>query len=194
MDVKQASVNNTTWLSQTEKWQQINLYNKGKCIWHHQQLVRSLLRHFADHVVEDASMVEVGQLHIRVVPHPHLENLPGVQLHTTHMAHIHGCTTWKKQTVAGMLATGVLDWPWRLKPSGARACLEWRWYSARDRSDRDCPPCLRGGTPEGWPPFQQGYCGESARSSRQWPPWCPETTDNRRPSLLFIQLYFIKSF
>lgn len=105
MDQKQVSVNNTTWTSQTEQWQQTNLQDKRKCIWRHQQLARSLLRHFADHVVEDASVVEVGQLHVRVVPHPHLENLPGVQLQNTH-----GQRSRLEETNSGW---NVADWcPW----------------------------------------------------------------------------------
>lgn len=36
--------------------------------------------HLADHVVEDASVVEVRQLHVGVEPHPHLECFPRVEL------------------------------------------------------------------------------------------------------------------
>lgn len=39
-----------------------------------------LLGHLSDHVVQDASIVEVSELHIRVEPHHGLEGLPGVQL------------------------------------------------------------------------------------------------------------------
>lgn len=40
----------------------------------------SVLGHLADHVVEDSSVVEVGQLHVRVEPHAHFKRLPRVQL------------------------------------------------------------------------------------------------------------------
>lgn len=53
----------------------------------HSVPVRSVLRHFADHVVEDSSVVEIRQLHVRVVSHPHLENLPRVQLQDTSPRH-----------------------------------------------------------------------------------------------------------
>lgn len=36
--------------------------------------------HLADHVVEDASVVEIRQLHIGVESHPHLESFPRVEL------------------------------------------------------------------------------------------------------------------
>lgn len=39
-----------------------------------------VLRHLADHVVQDASVVEVCQLHVRVKPHPHLECFARVEL------------------------------------------------------------------------------------------------------------------
>lgn len=39
-----------------------------------------LLGHLSDHVVQDASIVEVSELHVGVKPHHGLEGLPGVQL------------------------------------------------------------------------------------------------------------------
>lgn len=39
-----------------------------------------LLGHLADHVVEDAPVVEIGELHVGVKPHDRLEGLPGIQL------------------------------------------------------------------------------------------------------------------
>lgn len=39
-----------------------------------------LLGHLADHVVEDAPVVEISELHVGVEPHDGLESLPGVQL------------------------------------------------------------------------------------------------------------------
>lgn len=44
------------------------------------QVVGLAERHLADHVVEDASVVEVGQLHVRVQAHPDLERPAVVQL------------------------------------------------------------------------------------------------------------------
>lgn len=41
---------------------------------------RGLLGHLADHVVEDAPVVEIGELHVGVKPHDRLEGLPGIQL------------------------------------------------------------------------------------------------------------------
>lgn len=39
-----------------------------------------LLGHLADHVVEDAPVVEISELHVGVKPHDSLEGLPSVQL------------------------------------------------------------------------------------------------------------------
>lgn len=39
-----------------------------------------VFRHLADHVVEDASVVEIRQLHVRVESHPHLECFACVEL------------------------------------------------------------------------------------------------------------------
>lgn len=39
-----------------------------------------VLGHLTDHVVEDASVVEIRQLHISVESHPDLECFPGVKL------------------------------------------------------------------------------------------------------------------
>lgn len=39
-----------------------------------------LLGHLVDHVVQDASVTEVSELHVRVEPHHSLEGLPSVQL------------------------------------------------------------------------------------------------------------------
>lgn len=39
-----------------------------------------LLGHLSDHVVQDASIMEVSELHVGVEPHHSLEGLPGVQL------------------------------------------------------------------------------------------------------------------
>ncbi|KAG5261435.1 hypothetical protein AALO_G00304490 [Alosa alosa] len=61
----------------------------GTCAFrmvHPERRSRSSLRssllggHLADHVVEDAAVVVVGQLHVRVETHPCLEGLPSVQL------------------------------------------------------------------------------------------------------------------
>lgn len=41
---------------------------------------QGLLGHLADHVVEDAAVVEISELHVGVKPHDGLEGLPGVQL------------------------------------------------------------------------------------------------------------------
>lgn len=41
-----------------------------------------LFCHLADHVIQDAAMVEVGELHVSVEPHPSLEHLSVVQLQT----------------------------------------------------------------------------------------------------------------
>lgn len=37
-------------------------------------------RHLADHVVEDASVVEIRQLHVRIESHPYLECFSCVEL------------------------------------------------------------------------------------------------------------------
>lgn len=39
-----------------------------------------LLGHLADHVVEDAPVAEISELHIGVKPHDGLEGLPSIQL------------------------------------------------------------------------------------------------------------------
>lgn len=39
-----------------------------------------LLGHLADHVVEDAPVVEISELHVGVKPHDSLEGLPSIQL------------------------------------------------------------------------------------------------------------------
>lgn len=39
-----------------------------------------LLGHLANHVVEDAPVVEISKLHVGVEPHDGLEALPGVKL------------------------------------------------------------------------------------------------------------------
>lgn len=41
---------------------------------------QGLLGHLADHVVEDAPVMEISELHVGVKPHDSLEGLPGVQL------------------------------------------------------------------------------------------------------------------
>lgn len=143
--------------------------------------VRSVLRHFADHVVEDSSVVEVRQLHVRVVSHPHLENLPRVQLRS-HTPTI--LTPARRVKATGNL--GDLDSPSRLQSSWARASLGWWCCSALDPSSPGCQPCLLGGTPEGSPPCQPGCCGGSARSSPLWWPWCPETQQNTAGYRSFI--------
>lgn len=40
----------------------------------------NLLGHLADHVVEDASVVEISELHIGVKPHDSLKGFPCIQL------------------------------------------------------------------------------------------------------------------
>lgn len=42
--------------------------------------IEGLLGHLADHVVEDAPVAEISELHVGVKPHDSLEGLPGVQL------------------------------------------------------------------------------------------------------------------
>ena len=42
--------------------------------------MRLVFGHLADHVVEDASVVEISQLHVGVESHPHLESFPCVEL------------------------------------------------------------------------------------------------------------------
>lgn len=39
-----------------------------------------LLDHLADHVVKDASVVEISELHVGVKPHDSLKGFPGIQL------------------------------------------------------------------------------------------------------------------
>ena len=41
---------------------------------------QGLLGHLADHVVEDAPVMEISELHVGVKPHDSLEGLPGIQL------------------------------------------------------------------------------------------------------------------
>lgn len=41
-------------------------------------------RHLADHIVEDASVVEIRQLHVCVKPHPHLQRFSCVELWRAH--------------------------------------------------------------------------------------------------------------
>lgn len=48
------------------------------------QVLSLLLSHLADHVVEDASVLEVRKLHVCVEAHPNLKQLPIVQLHRGH--------------------------------------------------------------------------------------------------------------